>query len=95
MSASMRRSGTSAAVLWAVVAVLVVLGVVSSYSMVGFTSMSQFAKYLFRVTPSPGALSHVPGLYDLLLGVYLLAIVVGAFAIPRKSTPAPAGTAAS
>ncbi|HEV2520188.1 MAG TPA: hypothetical protein VGX00_06165 [Thermoplasmata archaeon] len=53
---------------------LVFLGDVFTYSQVGFASASDFAKYLFGFTYSGNDIRY---LYDALLGVYLLAFVVG------------------
>jgi hypothetical protein len=45
---------------------------IALYSEVGFSSPSQFAKYLFGVTKYPGSLSYIPGLYDLLFALYIV-----------------------
>jgi hypothetical protein len=90
MSASAQRRGVIAALLWTVLALVVSLGIVASYMQVGFSSASQFAQYLFGVTPYPGALSYIPGLYDALIALYVVTAIVGALATVRGHHGAPA-----
>jgi hypothetical protein len=89
MSPTVRRRGAMAALLWTVLAILASVGIVSAYQQVGFGSMSQFAQYLFGVTPYPDALSYIPGLYDALLVTYVLTAVAGALAVGRRTSPTP------
>jgi hypothetical protein len=89
MSASTRRAGVIAAVAWVVIAIVVMVGIVATYSQVGFANMGQFEQYLFGVTPYSGALSYIPWLYDLLLAVYIVALGVGAFATQRAAPTVP------
>ncbi len=52
-----------------------------TYSMVGggfFTSYSQFGSYLFGISKLKGSLSYIPGLFDVLFAVYVVAFIVGA-----------------
>lgn len=86
MSPSARRGGVTAALVWTILALAVSLGIVASYQQVGFANMNQFAQYLFGVTPYPGALSYIPGLYDAVIVFYAVSAVVGAFAITRTPT---------
>jgi hypothetical protein len=86
MSSSVRRIGVIAALLWTVVAIVVSVGIVTTYAQVGFANMSQFEQYLFGVNPYPRALSYIPWLYDLLLAAYLVTAVVGALALRRAPT---------
>lgn len=60
---------------------------VFTYSMVagGSFTMSGFADYLFGFTNYAGALSYIPGLYDILIAVYVIASIVGVFAIRGHS----------
>ncbi|MGA8302942.1 MAG: hypothetical protein WA691_03485 [Thermoplasmata archaeon] len=94
MSSSVRRIGVIAALVWTIVAIVVSVGIVTTWSQVGFANMSQFEQYLFGVTPYPGALYYIPWLYDLLLAAYIVTAVVGALAIRRAPTP-PATAPAS
>lgn len=80
---SVRRGLVTAGLVYTIVAILAMVGIVSSYSQVGFSSMSQFAQYLFGVTAYPGALAYIPGLYDALLVTYLVTAIVGVFAVMR------------
>jgi hypothetical protein len=86
LSGSVRRGGVVAALAWTLVAIVVMVGIVTSYSMVGFSNMGQFESYLFGVTAYPGALSYIPWLYDLLLVVYVVAAIVGVVAAIRTQT---------
>ncbi|MGA8543603.1 MAG: hypothetical protein WB947_08745 [Thermoplasmata archaeon] len=88
MSGYVRRAGTVAAFVWAIVAILVMVGIVTAYSQVGFKTMSMFEQYLFGVTPYSGALSYIPWLYDALLGAYIVTAIVGVFALRRGPMPA-------
>ncbi len=89
MSASARRGVVIGALAWTVIAIVAMLGIVTSYSQVGFSNMGQFAQYLFGVTPYSGALSYIPWLYDLLLAMYLVTAITGALALrPAPSSPA-------
>jgi hypothetical protein len=56
---------------------------VATFSQVGFKYASQFATYLFGISKYPGTLSYVPGLYDLLLVLFILAAVSGAISLRR------------
>jgi hypothetical protein len=89
-----RRGVVIGALAWTVIGILASVGIVSSYMEVGFSSMNQFAQYLFGVTPYPGALSYIPGLYDLLLVLYVVTAIVGALAL-RRTPSAPSASATS
>lgn len=89
MSASAQRRGAIAALLWTVIALVASVGIVASYMQVGFSSLNQFAQYLFGVTPYPGALTYIPGLYDALVALYIITAVVGVFATMRSPSAAP------
>lgn len=52
-----------------------------TYSMVGLTSISSFATYLFGVTKYPGSLNYIPGLYDALFIFYIITAIVAAYAM--------------
>lgn len=58
---------------------------VLTYSMVGFTSIGNFASYLFGVTKYPGSLNYIPGLYDALLILYILTAILSASAVRSYS----------
>jgi hypothetical protein len=86
---------------WTALAIVAMLGVLATYSQVGFSSANQFATYLFGVTAYSGAESYIPWLYDLLLASYLAALVVGVLAVSRmrarakRSAPAGPGTSST
>lgn len=90
-SLSVRSGLVGGAFAWTVAAIVATLGVVATYSQVGFSSAGQFAQYLFGVTAYPGAFSYIPGLYDLLLALYLVTAGAGAFALRhvRSGTGGP------
>ncbi len=93
MKISVRKGVVTGALAWTVIAILAMVGIVSSYSQVGFPNANQFAQYLFGVTPYPGALSYIPWLYDLLLAMYVLTALVGAVAwMGLRSSPTPSPT---
>lgn len=71
------------------VAIAAMVGILSTYSQVGFPSANEFAKYLFGVSAYPGGLSYIPWLYDLLLALYVVSAAVGIAAILKGRTPAP------
>jgi hypothetical protein len=80
--------------LWTVLAIVAMVGIVESYQMVGFSSATQFAQYLFQPSPYPGAEPYIPWLYDALLAAYLLTALVGAMAMMRvRSRTAGAASA--
>lgn len=58
----------------------------ATYKMVGLSSVSQFATYLFGFSHYPGALSYIPGLYDVLFIFYIITAVVGALALRSSSS---------
>jgi hypothetical protein len=54
--------------------ILIYLGDIATYSLVGFSSAKAFADYLFGITYFGGDIRY---LYDVLLAVYILAFLVG------------------
>ncbi len=64
---------------------LIFVGDIATYSIVGFSSASSFADYLFGIDYYGGNIRY---LYDLLLGVYLASFVVGlvAYRLTRPTT---------
>jgi hypothetical protein len=74
-------------VVWMLVAIIVNISIVESYSMVGLSSESQFSRYLFGVTPDPGFLPYIPWLYDLLLASMVLSLLVGLVSLARVRRP--------
>ncbi len=94
MPLAVRSGVVLGALVWSVIAIVATLGIVTSYAQVGFSTMGQFAQYLFGVTAYPHALSYIPGLYDLLLALYFGTAVLGALALrgirstPTSSAPA-------
>lgn len=93
MLARGRRVVVIGALGWTILAILAMVGIVTLYSQVGFSSMSQFAQYLFGVTAYPGALSYIPWLYDLLLAAYLLTALAGIAAWWGTRAPGPSSAA--
>lgn len=77
---SRRRSLVAVGVGWSVFMVIFQVADIFTYNMlnVGLTA-TQFAQYLFGVTKYPGSLSYIPGLYDVLLIIYVVAIAVGLY----------------
>jgi hypothetical protein len=88
-----RRRLVMLAVIWPIIAILAMVGIVTSWQQVGFRSMSQFSQYLFQTTPYPGALSYIPWLYDLLLAAYVVTALVGVLALLRMRALPPASSA--
>jgi hypothetical protein len=85
----LRRQVGLVALAWSVLAIAAMVGIVETYSQVGFPSASEFSKYLFGTTPYPGVLSYIPWLYDFLLACYVLTAIVAAVAVWRgRSKPA-------
>jgi hypothetical protein len=80
----LRRQVGLVALGWSVLAIVAMVGIVETYSQVGFSSESQFSKYLFGTTAYPGALSYIPWLYDFLLVCYVLTAIVAVLAIWRS-----------
>lgn len=76
------RNSTIAAVGTLLLALFLIADIVT-YSMVGFSSASSFATYLFGFTKFKGSLSYIPGLYDILFVFYVITSGV-AFALRRK-----------
>lgn len=79
----MHRRLVLGALAWSILAIVAMLAIVTSYSMVGFQTANQFAQYLFQTTAYPYTKPYIPWLYDLLLVAYILTAVVGAFAVMR------------
>lgn len=78
------------ATVWAGLVIVAMLAVLASYKQVGFSSPSQFAQYLFGVSPYRGALSYIPWLYDLLLAILIVTVSVGVFSVMQFKRPASA-----
>ncbi len=95
MPGILQRNGLTLVLVWPVLAILAMVGVVESYSMVGFSSANQFSTYLFGTTAYPGALSYIPWLYDVLLAMYVVTAVVAAAAVWHARAAGKAATAAA
>jgi hypothetical protein len=69
------------------------VGVVFTYSQVGFASAGDFANYLFGITYYGGDIRY---LYDLLLAVYAVTFLYGLLVLvlsrDREATPTPPTT---
>lgn len=81
LSGARRKYLHVGAVLWTTLTVVAMLGIVETYSQVGFQSMSQFEQYLFGVSAYPGALSYIPWLYDLVVTASALTALIGIAAV--------------
>jgi hypothetical protein len=72
---------------------LALVGVVFTYSQVGFASAGDFANYLFGITYYGGDIRY---LYDLLLAVYAVTFLYGLLVLvlsrDREATPTPPTT---
>ncbi len=79
-----KRSLALAGTIGSALIALFLVGDLATYSQVGFTSVAQFATYLFGITKYPGTLSYMPGMYDLLLILFILAAIAGAISLRRK-----------
>ena len=66
---------------WCWLAVAAMVGVLATYKQVGAASVNQFAQYLFGLTTFPGVQAYIPGLYDVVLAVFVLSGIVGAIAV--------------
>ncbi|MHB1471375.1 MAG: hypothetical protein ACYCSA_06870 [Thermoplasmataceae archaeon] len=70
-----QKAGTVGALLLAVFMV----ADLATYKMVGFTSVGQFATYLFGFSHDPLApRPYIPGLYDVLFAFYIITGIAGA-----------------
>lgn len=72
------RRALQAGAVGAGLLVLIYLGDILTYSSVGFGSASDFAQYLFGITYYGGDIRY---LYDVVLSIYLAALVFGAIAL--------------
>jgi hypothetical protein len=76
-----KRSMVGVGVGWAVFMAIFQIADIATYGMLNVgLSASSFAQYLFGVTKFKGALPYIPGLYDLLFAIYVIAIAVGLYA---------------
>lgn len=79
-----RRSLAKVGLGGSIVIAIFLVADITTYSMVGFSSAADFATYLFGITKYPGVLSYVPGLYDVLLALYVITIIVGGETVHRS-----------
>ena len=88
----MEKFPSYAAGLWSVIALLAMVGIVTTYSQVGFSSLEQFAQYLFDPVPYPNTLSYIPWLYDVMLAAFVitLAAALGSVRSFARYPPSPA-----
>ena len=61
--------------IWSVFMIGFTFGDIFLYSEVGLSNANQFATYLFGLSKYPGAESYYPGLYDVLVAIYIIAFV--------------------
>ncbi len=83
---SRKRGLGIAGTLVSTVLVLFLIGDIATYSQVGFNSASQFATYLFGVTKYPSSHPYIPGLYDLLLILFVVATILGMIQLRMGNT---------
>jgi hypothetical protein len=93
MPSFLGRNTATVALGWSVLAILAMVGIVESYSEVGFSTANQFAQYLFGVTAYPGVLSYIPWLYDLLLVLYVVTAAVAGVAFWQSRRPTQSAAA--
>jgi hypothetical protein len=86
----LRRYTLLAALAWPILAILAMVGIVESYSEVGFQSASQFSTYLFGTSAYPGALSYIPWLYDAMLALFVVTALVAVVAVWQARRAGPA-----
>ena len=86
-SKSTRRVGVIGGLAWTTLALAATVGIVATYAQVGFPSAGEFARYLFGISAYPGALSYIPGLYDVLVVLYVLAAACGVLALRPSGSP--------
>jgi hypothetical protein len=87
------RSAVKLGVVGSALLTLMFVGVIATYSQVGFASASDFAQYLFGLTYFGGDIRY---LYDVLLATYIGTFVAGVvgLALTRESrAPSPKGVA--
>ena len=75
-----KRSMVGVGVGWAVFMAIFQIADIATYGMLNVgLSAGSFAQYLFGVTKFAGALPYIPGMYDLLFAIYIIAIGVGIY----------------
>ena len=70
-----------------IIMVVFLLADTLTYSSVGFSTIQAFAAYLFGVTRYQGNMNYIPGLYDILLALYVINFLVALFYL--RKTPRP------
>ena len=61
--------------IWSVFMIGFTFGDILLYNEVGLSNANQFATYLFGLSKYPGAEPYYPGLYDILVAIYIVAFV--------------------
>jgi len=74
-----------AAAGWSIFMAILQVADIATYRLVGFPNPSGFAVYLFGLTHYDGALPYIPGLYDILLLLYIITAAVSAQALTRRT----------
>ncbi len=67
--------------LWSIFMVAFTIGDIFLYKSVGFSTANQFATYLFGLSKYPYSEPYYPGLYDVLVAIYIIAFVYALVAI--------------
>ena len=75
-----KRSMVGVGVGWGVFMAIFQIADIATYGMLNVgLSAGSFAQYLFGVTKFNDALPYIPGMYDLLFAIYIIAIGVGLY----------------
>ncbi|MHB8361156.1 MAG: hypothetical protein ACYDDC_05060 [Thermoplasmataceae archaeon] len=67
--------------IWSIIMIAFTVGDIFQYKSVGFSNASQFASYLFGLSKFPGAEPYYPGLFDILVGIYVIALIYSIIAV--------------
>lgn len=70
-----------------IIMVVFLLADTLAYSSVGFSTLQSFATYLFGVTRYQGNMNYIPGLYDILLALYVVNFLIALFYLRKISRP--------
>ncbi|MEM0119959.1 MAG: hypothetical protein QW429_05450 [Thermoprotei archaeon] len=79
------RRLTAAAAGWSIFMAIFLVADIATYGLVGFSTPTQFATYLFGLSHYNGALPYIPGLYDLLLLLYIITAALSAQLIRKMA----------
>jgi hypothetical protein len=81
-----KRPFVLAGVIWSIFMLVFQIADIATYGTLGVgLTASKFATYLFGFSRYPGALPYIPGLYDVLFAIYIIAATFGLYTY-RKIT---------